>query len=215
VSEERNRLPHQDGLLPMKVITTFHSPTSVIASVKCQLSQRNLEHLVIARWHRLDIYSLLPDGLKHITGIDIWGRVLALKTIPIQGSNRSNLLLMLAHPDPELIFLSYEHPAGQQPKLKVDKQISLYEKIPRHAEFFNDVLIHPSGKVAVACCYTAKLKVISLKNGKWDSDFDVSCVLVLSLSVLGNNVMIAYQSSISSHSHSSLRQKIMHWLSFI
>jgi DNA damage-binding protein 1 len=102
-------------------------------------------------------------------------RYLELKVVP-QGSSRSNLLLLLAHPDPELVFLSYSESEIGTGELTARKQLSLYERTPRPAEFFNDVLIHSSGKLAVVSCYTGKLKIIKIKAGNYYEDFDVSCV---------------------------------------
>lgn len=91
-----------------------------------------------------------------------------------QGSSRSNLVLLLAHPDPELIFLSYSESEFGAGELTTKKQLMLHERTPRPAEFFNDVLIHPSGKVAVVSCYTGKLKIVKFKAGNYQEDFDVS-----------------------------------------
>jgi DNA damage-binding protein 1 len=93
-----------------------------------------------------------------------------------QRSSRSNLLLLLGHPDPELVFLSYSESETGAGELTARKQLSLHERTPRPAEFFNDVLIHPSGKLAVVSCYTGKLKIIKFKAGNYQEDFDVSCV---------------------------------------
>lgn len=86
---------------------------------------------------------------------------------------RSNLVVMLAHPDPELIFLSYAEFEDGTTELQPTKQVSLYERV-RPAEFFNDILVHPSGKLAVANCYTGKFKIINLKAGRYQNDFDAS-----------------------------------------
>jgi len=151
---------------------------------------------VIAKINRIDVYSLLPHGLQHRCGLEIWGKVISIKAVPIhvcmfvhvvpsrclklrvitQGSSRSNLLLMLAHPDPELIFLSYSESETGTGELTTRKQLSLHERTPRPAEFFNDVLVHPSGKLAVVSCYTGKLKIIKFRAGSYQEDFDVSCV---------------------------------------
>lgn len=80
---------------------------------------------------------------------------------------------MIAHPDPELVFLAYNEPESGNGELIVKKQLSLYERAPRPAEFFNDLLVHPSGKLAVASCYAGKLKIINLKAGAYTEDFDV------------------------------------------
>lgn len=158
----------------MKVVTTFHHPSSVLSSVKCQLSSRDLEHLVIAKIDRIDVYSLQPHGLQHECGLEIWGKVVSVKAVPILGSSRSNLLLFLAHPDPELIFLSYSESESGARELTTRKQLQLYERTPRPAEFLNDVLIHPSGKIAVVSCYTGKLKIVKFKAGNYQEDFDVT-----------------------------------------
>lgn len=67
----------------MKIVSTFHQPSSVLSSVKCQLSSRDLEHLVIAKIHRIDVYSLQPHGLQHECGLEIWGKVVSVKAVPI------------------------------------------------------------------------------------------------------------------------------------
>ncbi|KAG6887255.1 hypothetical protein C0992_013155 [Termitomyces sp. T32_za158] len=88
------------------------------------------------------------------------------------GSTRSNLLILLGHPDPELVFLAYsENSYGSQ--LTATKQLSLYERTPRPAEFFTDIVVHPSGKVAVVSCYVGKLRIVKLKAGNYEEDFDV------------------------------------------
>lgn len=84
---------------------------------------------------------------------------------------------MIAHPDPELIFFTYTDTKEANAELVVKKKLSLYERAPRQAEFFNDVLVHPSGRLAVVSCYTGKLKIIKIHAGNYESDFDVSCVI--------------------------------------
>lgn len=87
---------------------------------------------------------------------------------------RSNLVLMITHPEPELVFFSYTESENGAAELTVKKQISLLDRSPRLSEFFNDVLIHPSGTLAVVNCYSGKLKFITLKAGNYQQDFDVS-----------------------------------------
>ncbi|KAH6912768.1 mono-functional DNA-alkylating methyl methanesulfonate N-term-domain-containing protein [Coprinopsis sp. MPI-PUGE-AT-0042] len=158
----------------MKIVTTFHASSSVVSSVKCCLSSRNLEHLVIAKLDRLDVYSLRPNGLQYECGVDIWGKVLCVRAIPISNTGRSKLVLMTSHPDPELVFFAYKELEDGGAALSVTKSISLHERSPREAEFCNDLLIHPSGKLAVASCYAGKLKIIKLKAGDYVQDFDLA-----------------------------------------
>jgi DNA damage-binding protein 1 len=72
----------------MKVVTTFHSASSVVDSLKFRLADEQAsEFLIVAKLNRLDIYSLLPEGLRHEQGLDIWGRVRAIKAVPLMVSN--------------------------------------------------------------------------------------------------------------------------------
>ena len=97
--------------------------------------------------------------------------------IQVQASSmRSNLVLMITHPEPELIFLSYVESETGTAELVVKKRLTLLDRSPRLSEFFNDLLVHPSGTLAVVHCYSGRLKVVVLKAGNYQQDFDVSYV---------------------------------------
>jgi DNA damage-binding protein 1 len=69
----------------MKVVTTFHPPSAVVSSLKCKLSaDLDIEHLVVAKLDRLDVFSCRPDGLRHECGLEMWGRILSVKAIPVK-----------------------------------------------------------------------------------------------------------------------------------
>ena len=83
---------------------------------------------------------------------------------------------MMDHPDPELLFLTYDvSPSGFPSLCKVHHE-SLYQRSPRPAEYFNDVLVDSAGSLAVVSCYAGKLKFLLLKNGHYHSNVDLSCV---------------------------------------
>jgi len=67
----------------MKIVATFHQPSSVLASVKCRLSISNVEHLVVAKLNRIEVFSLQPTGVKFECSLEIFGKVTAVKAIPI------------------------------------------------------------------------------------------------------------------------------------
>ncbi|KAF8635825.1 hypothetical protein AX15_000024 [Amanita polypyramis BW_CC] len=158
----------------MKVVATFHQPSSVLSSVKCHLGSKDVEHLIIGKLNRVIVYSIQPHGLQKECSVDIRGKALCLKAVPIPKSHRSNLLLMIAHPDPEIVFFTYTETEDGTGELIVKNQLPLYERAPRPAEFFNDVLVHPSGQLAIVSCYTGKLKIIKIKTGNYQDDFDAS-----------------------------------------
>jgi DNA damage-binding protein 1 len=69
----------------MRVVSTFHPPSSVTDAVKCRLTaDSSLIHLAVTKPDRLDIYSVQPSGLRHECGTEIWGRIVTVKAIPAQ-----------------------------------------------------------------------------------------------------------------------------------
>lgn len=72
--------------IDMKIVSTFHPSSAVLSSVKCRLGSRDLEHLVVAKLNRLDVYSLRPHGLQHECFLNVWGKVCSVASIPISVS---------------------------------------------------------------------------------------------------------------------------------
>ncbi|KAJ7729698.1 CPSF A subunit region-domain-containing protein [Mycena maculata] len=160
----------------MKIVSTFHQPSSVLCSLKCHLTSAGVEHLVVAKLNGLDVYSVEAEGLQHQSRWDVWGNILTVKSVPTGDSSRSNLIVMLDHPAPELIFLTYTDGS-----LTTKNRLELLERNPRPSEFCNDIIVHPGGKYAIASCYTGKLKGIILSTGEYKSYFDMS---VMELGIL-------------------------------
>ncbi|KAJ7714198.1 mono-functional DNA-alkylating methyl methanesulfonate N-term-domain-containing protein [Mycena metata] len=169
----------------MKIVSTFHHPSSVLCSLKCQLTSTGVEHLVVAKLDGIEVYSVEPEGLKHQCRWSVWGNVLAVKSVPTKDGSRSNLIVMLDHPEPELIFLTYEQLPGADGKLSITHRLELVERNSnqRPAEFFNDLLVHPDGNLALASCYCGKLKLVALSEGNFVSASDASLMELVVLSI--------------------------------
>ncbi|KAF9236524.1 CPSF A subunit region-domain-containing protein [Melanogaster broomeanus] len=170
----------------MKLVATFHPPSSVLDSLKCTLADElGSEFLIVAKLNRVDIYSVQPEGLSHEQGIEIWGRIRAVKSVPIVRTNRLSLLVLTDHPEPELVFLSFTVNKSGDTDLRSTKHLSLFERNARSAEFCHDVLVDPSGAIAVVSVYTGRLKVVILnEEGSYDRDFDASVVELNLLTML-------------------------------
>ncbi|KAF8133979.1 CPSF A subunit region-domain-containing protein [Boletus edulis] len=166
----------------MKLVSTFYPPSSVLDSLKCTLSDGNgSEFLVVAKLNRVDIYSLQPEGLHYETGIEIWGRIRAIKSVPDVHTTTVSLLVLTDHPDPELVFLLFTAAKSGEKDLTVTFHLPLFERNARPAEFCHDVLVDPSGAVAVVSIYAGKLKIVVLtEEGGYERDSDAS-VLELNL----------------------------------
>ena len=73
---------YDDYIVEMKVITTFHPPSSVGHSLKCTLSpDQSFQHLVVAKLNILEVYSAHPDGLRLECTTEIYGRISAIRSI--------------------------------------------------------------------------------------------------------------------------------------
>jgi DNA damage-binding protein 1 len=72
----------------MKLVATFHNPSSVVDSLKCRLTEQSDESLVVAKADRVDVFALKPEGLQHKCSLGIWGRITLMRAVPIQASLR-------------------------------------------------------------------------------------------------------------------------------
>lgn len=69
----------------MKIVATYHAPSSVLDSIKCTLADNaDSQYLIVAKLNRVDFYSIHPQGLHHENGVDIWGRVRAVRQVPLR-----------------------------------------------------------------------------------------------------------------------------------
>jgi hypothetical protein len=97
----------------------------------------------------------------------------------VQATIVSNLVILTDHPDPELIFLSYD--SASTPNLKVTHHLSLTERAPRPAEIFNDIVVNEDCTLGVVSLYSGKLKVVMFERGQYHLDFDILWVPFLYL----------------------------------
>lgn len=79
----------------MKVVTTFHPSSSVQHSIKATLTtDPDLEFLVVAKLDRLHVHSIQPEGLKKECELETWGRIVAIKAVPVDVSSNVHSLWM-------------------------------------------------------------------------------------------------------------------------
>ncbi|KAJ3557088.1 hypothetical protein NM688_g1656 [Phlebia brevispora] len=194
----------------MKVVNTFHQPSSVTASVKCTLSADSpFGHLVVAKVSRIEVSSIRAEGLKHECSLDIWGRIVSMRAVASEDPDLSNILVLTDHPDPRVILLEYIVKEGQA-TLECTWSSSLYDRATRHAEFFTDIVVSPSKDVAVVSCYIGKLKVLQFADGEVKSDFEVLLpeMNVYALSILHSDTDGVHTLAILHMDHSQRLQLV-------
>lgn len=84
---------HDVLTVEMKVVTTFHQPSSVAHSLKCTLSPDQL-HLIVAKLNTLEVYSAQPEGLRHECTAELYGRISVIRTI----TRKARLFVVRLHP---------------------------------------------------------------------------------------------------------------------
>ncbi|KAF7299245.1 CPSF-A domain-containing protein [Mycena indigotica] len=193
----------------MKLVSTFHQPTSVVYSLKCNLSSEPVEYLVQAKLNSLEVASIQPHGLqRECRWESSGGNILSVKSVSTRDGSRSNLIVLIDHPEPELVFLELK-PTG----LAVTKRLDLAEQKP-HAEFcdHNNLVVHPDGKLAVVHCYTGKLRLVRLKRGRYDRDSDSNIMeyVVFALTFLPPRPREDYPLAILHLDHEKRRQLLVH-----
>ncbi|THH31175.1 hypothetical protein EUX98_g3000 [Antrodiella citrinella] len=160
----------------MKLVTTFHSPSSVTSSLTCILTpDTEFGHLVVAKTNRIEVSAITGEGLRQECDLEIWGRVLTIRAVPVKRASGqcNNILVMTDHPDPRIIVLAYEKENGVS-RLVDASSTSLHDRIARHAEFCNDVVVDPTGRIAVVSCYAGKLRILVFGEGVVEEEFDVT-----------------------------------------
>ncbi|KAF9069809.1 CPSF A subunit region-domain-containing protein [Rhodocollybia butyracea] len=171
--------------LPTRIVSTFHQSSSVISSVKCSLSSAGLEHLVVAKLNGLQVFSIRESGLQLECSLEVQGKVRLVRAIPIQDSSRSNIFVLLDHPDPEVLVLKYtESDEPGSGNLSQKYHIQLDERGSRPSEFCTDAIVHSSGAFAVVSCYTGKLKVVMIDESKAVHNLQLSELNLLSFAFL-------------------------------
>lgn len=75
------RRTHAQGL-NMKLVATFHGPTSVSHSITCNLTNdEDIEYLIVARTSVLEAFAILPESLSLQCTFEVWGRISSLKAL--------------------------------------------------------------------------------------------------------------------------------------
>lgn len=69
----------------MKVVSTFHAPSSVICSLRTRLTVGQ-EHLVVGKADLVEVYAIEDTGLKLIHKHQVWGSVVSIRAVPLRVS---------------------------------------------------------------------------------------------------------------------------------
>ncbi|KZS90527.1 hypothetical protein SISNIDRAFT_457686 [Sistotremastrum niveocremeum HHB9708] len=174
----------------MRVVSTFHQPSSVVTSLVCRLSAHEPEHLVIVKPNKLDIHTLTADGLVFRCSLEVWGCIVDVKAVNSLKDSLSSLVLITDHPEPRILLIDYVlSTPDSQPSLEVVHNESLVSRGFRPAEFFHGLAVSEDGSRIVASPYIGKMTLVCLGKTAGDRietsfEFNVRELNILSLAFL-------------------------------
>lgn len=65
----------------MRVVSTFHRPSTVLASFHCRLSNVEISHLVVAKTNQIEVHAWTGDGVEWRTSLEVWGYIVDAKPV--------------------------------------------------------------------------------------------------------------------------------------
>lgn len=165
----------------MRVVSTFFPSSSILHSIKCNLNSEDVDHLVVAKPNKLEVYGLEENGVKLRCTREIWGSISSLNAIRVSDQDDEMLLVTTEAPKPLCIIYEYIYKKDEPASLREAHNLSLQAPFSRPMENFEGAIVHHSGNLAVIVTYVGKLKVLWVQDQGRISHFDC---LVPELNVL-------------------------------
>ncbi|KIY70002.1 hypothetical protein CYLTODRAFT_488480 [Cylindrobasidium torrendii FP15055 ss-10] len=155
------------------VVSYLRKPTAVLSSCRCRLGPDDTEYLVVLYSNWLEVYPIQATAVEPECSVEIWGRCLKVSAVPTEG-DASRLVVLLDHPDPELVFLTYkptneEGPAALQVSDTVDLTDATLSAKP--SEYLaGELLVDPNGAFLLVHNVTSRIKFVELNDGLPEED---------------------------------------------
>ncbi|CAG8590178.1 17871_t:CDS:10, partial [Racocetra fulgida] len=92
-------------------VVTAHKPSSVISATRGSISSPDETNLVLNKFSRIEIYTLVPGGLKSFKDVPVYGRIAAMQVYRPRG--RDTDLLFVATEQQQYFVISYDEKQHQ------------------------------------------------------------------------------------------------------
>ncbi|CAG8510042.1 5511_t:CDS:10 [Dentiscutata heterogama] len=92
-------------------VVTAHKPSSVVSATRGSISSPDETNLVLNKFSRIEIYTLVPGGLKSFKDVPVYGRIAAMQIYRPRG--RDTDLLFVATDQQQYFVISYDEKQHQ------------------------------------------------------------------------------------------------------
>ncbi|CAG8674264.1 11574_t:CDS:10, partial [Dentiscutata erythropus] len=92
-------------------VVTAHKPSSVVSATRGCISSPDETNLVLNKFSRIEIYTLVPGGLKSFKDVPVYGRIAAMQIYRPRG--RDTDLLFVATDQQQYFVISYDEKQHQ------------------------------------------------------------------------------------------------------
>ncbi|OCF33570.1 hypothetical protein I316_04642 [Kwoniella heveanensis BCC8398] len=148
----------------MLYIASALTPTPILSAIKVEgLTAPNTTSLVVAKPDKIEIWDIEVEGLVHVTEMEIWGTLVGVDKVLIEGA-KPHILILLAPPSAHLLLITFS--PSPNPALTVTSSIPLTPPTPtlRQAEFFTSVIAH--SRVALVSLWIGVLSCVEMEVEK-------------------------------------------------
>ncbi|KAK8849708.1 hypothetical protein IAR55_005043 [Kwoniella newhampshirensis] len=144
----------------MLYIASALTPTPILDTLRIpSFTDPNSTSLIVAKPDRIEVWNVEATGLVHQTELEVWGTIVGIDKIEVEGA-RPHILVLLSPPQAHLLLVTST--PSPSPSLIVTSSIPLTPPTPslRQAEFFTSVLSYD--KVALVSLWVGVLSCIEM-----------------------------------------------------
>ncbi|KAE8541647.1 hypothetical protein D1P53_001817 [Cryptococcus gattii VGV] len=149
----------------MLYIASALTPTPILSSLRTTSLTDNHTSLVVAKPDRIEVWDVTENGLVWRSEIEVWGTVVGIDQVSIEGS-RPHILVLLAPPQAHLLLVAFDVITS---KLIITSSTPLTPPTPtlRQAEFFTAVVAQEG--VALVSLWIGVLSCLEIELDKGPS----------------------------------------------
>ncbi|WVQ95773.1 hypothetical protein IAU59_002872 [Kwoniella sp. CBS 9459] len=148
----------------MLYIASALTPTPILSTIKVEaFTAPNTSSLVVAKPDKIEVWDIEAEGLVHVAELEVWGTVVGLEKVLVEGA-KPHILVLLAPPSAHLLLITFN--PSPNPSLIVTSSVPLTPPTPtlRQAEFFTSVIAHD--RVALVSLWIGVLSCIEMEVEK-------------------------------------------------
>ncbi|CAG8461735.1 4837_t:CDS:10 [Gigaspora rosea] len=145
-------------------VVTAHKSSSVVSATRGSISSPDETNLVLNKFSRIEIYTLVPGGLKSFKDVPVYGRIAAMQIYRPRG--RDTDLLFVATDQQQYFVISYDEKQHQLiTETKGNMELRVGQVPPTGMMSALDPFCRLIGLIAYQGIFTV-IPIVTIDNGK-------------------------------------------------